>query len=121
MKTILVVDDEAPMRDMIDTALSGEYDITCVANGREAQAVLAMREFDLIITDLVMPEMNGIDLLMSLQKTRPQQKILAISGGGGIAGRFDYLPVAQLIGAGKILRKPFAMADLRVAVQGLLA
>ncbi len=121
MKTILVVDDESVMRQIIEEALSGEYAVASVTNGREAQALLAEKDFDLVITDLVMPGMNGIDLLMGLQKTKPKQKIIAISGGGGINGRFDYLPVAQLIGASIVLRKPFQMVGLRSAVHELLS
>lgn len=121
MKSILVVDDETSMRQVITDALSGEYQITTATNGREAQSLLAVQSFDLVITDLVMPEMNGIDLLMALQQTNPEQKIIAISGGGGIQGRFDYLPVAQLIGACTVLRKPFPMNDLRTTVKEALA
>ena len=121
MKKILVVDDEADMRQIIEDALSREYAITSVVNGREAQALLAEQNFDLVITDLVMPEMNGIELLMGAQKANPKQKFIAISGGGGIKGRFDYLPVAQLIGAVTVLRKPFQISELRAAVHKLLA
>ena len=120
MKNILVVDDESNMRQVISDALSGEYAITGAANGLEAQALLSQRGFDLVITDLVMPEMNGIEFLMSTRKSNPDQKFIAISGGGGIHGRFDYLPVAQLIGACIVLRKPFQMNELRNAVKQAL-
>lgn len=121
MKTILLVDDEPTMRGVISDALSDEYTVASVTNGREAQKLLGEQAFDLVITDLVMPEMNGIDLLMYLQQANPTQKIIAISGGGGINGRFDYLPVAQLVGARAILRKPFQMTELRARVRELLA
>ena len=121
MKTILVVDDEAAMREVIEDALDSTYTVTTVANGKEALEKLAGQKFDLLITDLVMPEMNGIDLMMGLQKNNPEQKIIAISGGGGINGRFDYLPVAKLIGACTVLRKPFTMTQLRDAVNKMMA
>ena len=121
MKTILVVDDEAAMREVIEDALSDAYAVTTVTNGNEALTKLVGQKFDLLITDLVMPEMNGIDLMMGLQKNNPDQKIIAISGGGGINGRFDYLPVAKLIGACIVLRKPFTMTQLRDAVIRMLA
>lgn len=121
MKSILVVDDEKMMRQVIENALSDNYVITCTDNGVEAQAQLADNDYDLVITDLVMPEMNGIDLLNSLKQARPDQKIIAISGGGGINGRFDYLPVAKLLGACTVLRKPFQIAELRDAVEKILA
>lgn len=120
MKTILVVDDDALMLGVMKDALRREYSITCVSNGQEAQDLLTQEKYDLVITDLVMPEMNGIELLMTLQNNDPTQKIIAISGGGGITGRFDYLPVAQLIGANNVLRKPFQVAELRSIVKDLL-
>lgn len=108
------------MREIISDTLSGCYDVTCAQNGKEAHKLVGSINFDLIITDLVMPEMNGIDLLMTVQKIRPDQKFIAISGGGGISGRFDYLPVAQLLGAYKILRKPFQVSELRNSVELLM-
>ena len=121
MKRVLVVDDEAYMREMIDDMLSDEYEIQQAENGVEALSLLESDEYDLVITDLVMPEMNGIDLLMNIDKKTPGQKVVAISGGGGLNGRFDYLPVAKLIGACTVIRKPFEVMELRKAVEEILA
>ncbi len=120
MKRILVVDDEKTIRHLLDDLLSNDYQVTLAATGMEARQYLDTNPFDLLITDLVMPELNGVDLVMGLQKTQPALKIIAMSGGGGINGRFDYLPVAQLVGATKILRKPFALVDVREAVKELI-
>lgn len=120
IKTVLVVDDDAAMQGLIKNALAYKYNINLASNGNEASALFLQQEYDLVIMDLVMPGMNGIDLLMEIQKTKPQQKIIAISGGGGITGRFDYLPVAQLLGASKILRKPFTLSELRTTVENVL-
>lgn len=120
-KRILVVDDEESMRKVIADSLEREYDVVCASNGKEACALIDEERYDLVITDLVMPEMNGIDLVMKLRESDPDQKIIAISGGGGIKGRFDYLPVAQLIGACSILSKPFQVKDLRETVHQLLS
>jgi DNA-binding NtrC family response regulator len=117
MKTILVVDDEPSMRHVIEDALSDDYNVVNVTNGREAWDRLAENKYDLVITDLVMPEMNGIDLVMGIRKTYPDQKLIIISGGGGIQGRFDYLPVAQLIAGCTAMRKPFPITELRDAVK----
>ena len=121
MKKILVVDDEAHMRLMLEDLLDTEYEITLAANGREAKELMANGNFDLMITDLVMPEMNGIDLIMAIKHANPNQKVIAISGGGGISGRFDYLPVVQLLGADKIFAKPFHLHELMAAVKLILA
>jgi DNA-binding response OmpR family regulator len=120
MKKILVVDDEEHMRLMLEDLLSAEYDVTLAENGRKAEALIAKTPFDLLITDLVMPEMNGIELVISVKNRMPKQKIIAISGGGGITGRFDYLPVVQLLGADKIFAKPFELHELMAAVKSML-
>lgn len=120
MKSILVVEDENIMRNLLEDSLSSEFAVTTVENGREAQDALDTAEYDLVITDLVMPEMNGIELIMSMTESRPQQKVLAISGGGGIKGRFDYLSIARLISSCRVLRKPFEMQQLKSTVHELL-
>ena len=120
MKKILVVDDEQPMRTVLHDLLCDEYEVFLAANGQEAFTILKGKAIDLVITDLVMPEMNGIDLITSIQKISPNIKIIAISGGGGISGRFDYLPVAELVGAEKIFRKPFELAKLKKTLLEML-
>ncbi len=120
MKRLLVVDDEQPIRSMLNDLLGDDYEVMLAANGQEAFALLNSHSFDLIITDLVMPEMNGIDLITSIQKISPDLKIIAISGGGGLNGRFDYLPVAELLGAEKIFRKPFELSKLKKTVDAML-
>lgn len=120
MKKILIVDDEQPICDVLQDLFDGIYEVALAANGKEAHAKLSGQKFDMVITDLVMPEMNGIDLITSMRKVSPDIKIIAISGGGGISGRFDYLPVAQLIGAEKIFRKPFELAKLKQTVRDML-
>jgi YesN/AraC family two-component response regulator len=120
MKKILVVDDEAPIRNMLNEYLSEHYAVHLASNGQQACALLATDAFDLVITDLVMPDMNGIDLVMAIQKQQPSPRVIAISGGGGINGRFDYLPVAQLVGAERILRKPFALHTIGSMVEEVL-
>jgi DNA-binding response OmpR family regulator len=121
MKKILVVDDEESMRLMLQDLLENEYTVTLASNGRDAERLMAKATFDLLITDLVMPEMNGIELVMAIKSKKPEQKIIAISGGGGITGRFDYLPVVELLGADKILAKPFQLNELMGAVKTVLA
>jgi DNA-binding response OmpR family regulator len=120
MKKILVVDDEENIRFILDDLLNTDYAVSVAANGREALALIDKTVFDLIITDLVMPEMNGIELVIAVKNKTPSQKIIAMSGGGGITGRFDYLPVVQLLGADKIFAKPFDLHEVLAAVKGIL-
>ncbi len=121
MQRVLIVDDEAQIRGLLEDLLEGDYEISTASNGAEALQRLRQDGAELIITDLVMPTMNGIDLVMAVRKQFPTLKIIAISGGGGITGRFDYLPVANLVGASRVIRKPFTLADIRTAVREVLA
>lgn len=121
MKRVLIVDDEAQMRGLLEDLLEGDYQVLTASNGAEALQLLERDGAELIITDLVMPQMNGIDLVMAVRQQYPALKIIAISGGGGISGRFDYLPVANLVGAARVIRKPFELAEMRTAVREVLA
>lgn len=121
MVRILVVDDEESVRDMVKAMIEpAGYDVIEAGNGAEACDACKEAPVDLIITDIVMPEKNGIDLIMDVKKEYPDIPVIAISGGGGITGRYDYLEIAKLVGAENILKKPFAMADLRSAVDNIL-
>lgn len=122
MANILVVDDEAPVRNLLSDVLEKEgYTVFTAETGVEASAIYNSNEIDLIITDLVMPEKGGIDLIMELKKQDPNIKVIAISGGGGITGRFDYLPIAKLVGATEIIAKPFQVTEIREQVARMLA
>lgn len=126
MAKILIVDDELPVRIMLKDMLTEMLklpglQIMEASNGREAYERHCAQPADLIITDLVMPDKSGIDLIMELRENFPNTRILAISGGGGITGRFDYLPIAQLLGAQCVLKKPFQMQELIGKVKELLA
>ncbi len=120
MKNILVVDDESSILMLIEEALDTEFNVLTAESAAEAFKITKNNNIDLIISDLVMPEKNGIDMIMELKKTNPNIKILAISGGGGITGRFDYLPIAKLIGAENTLKKPFTMSELKSSIKDLL-
>ncbi|MFQ5469159.1 MAG: response regulator [Gammaproteobacteria bacterium] len=121
MAKILVVDDENSVRMMIREMLEGGgHEILEASNGVEACQVFRQSKIDLVITDMVMPEKNGLDLILELKKDYPNIKIIGISGGGGITGRFEYLPIAKLIGAATVMEKPFQMSDLRNTVNQVL-
>jgi len=121
MARVLVVDDEASVRDMVKAMIEPDgYNVIEAGNGAEAVDACRGASVDLIITDIVMPGKNGIDLIMAVKKDYPDVPVIAISGGGGITGRFDYLEIAKLVGAKNILKKPFAMAELRLTVGDML-
>jgi len=120
MSNILVVDDDVSILVFIKEALGEDHQVFTAETVAEAEKMTSTHAIDLLIADLVIPEKNGIDMIMEFKQNQPDIKILAISGGGGITGRFDYLPIAQLIGAEKTLKKPFTIAELRNIVKIIL-
>ena len=120
MSNILIVDDDTSIQILIKEALGDTHHIHTSETVAEAEAISNSNQIDLLIADLVIPEKNGIDMIMEFKKKQPGIKILAISGGGGITGRFDYLPVAQLVGAEDTLKRPFSMLELRNRVDKIL-
>lgn len=121
MKRILFVDDDREFRATQEEALKrANYEAVSVSNGKEALAMLEVADFDLLITDIIMPEMEGIELIREITKTRPALKVIAISGGGrGNPG--DYLMIAQKLGVSEVLAKPYSREDLLSAVRNTLA
>ena len=120
MKNILVVDDDISILKFVSDALERQYQVFTAESVAHADKIRQQHDIDLLIADLVMPDKNGIDMIMAFKKAQPEMKILAISGGGGITGRFDYLPIAKLVGAGDTLKKPFSISQLRDAIKILL-
>lgn len=120
MSNILVVDDDPSILTFIYEALCDTHTVHTAETVTQAEEITRNNTINLLIADLVIPEKNGIDMIMEFTKTYPDMRILAISGGGGITGRFDYLPIAKLIGAERTLKKPFTVSELREEVTHLL-
>jgi DNA-binding response OmpR family regulator len=117
---ILVIDDEKLVRGSIRGILAAEgHDVLEAENGSKIDALLSERLPDLVITDLLMPEREGIETIMALRKRSATVKILAISGGGR-THRLDFLDLAKKIGANATLAKPFDRAALVDSVRALL-
>jgi CheY-like chemotaxis protein len=118
---ILVIDDEAPTRRFVAMALEKQgHAVAEAADGAEALKVLAGRAVDLVITDLLMPETDGIETIMELRRLYPATKIIAISGGGEYQSGAGFLRAAESLGADATLTKPFEFKQLLPAVQALL-
>lgn len=106
---VLLVDDEPSIRNVLsDTLAHGGYSFKCANNGRAAVTALAGARFRLIVTDIHMPEMDGLEVIMHCSATTPRTPILAISGGGVFANADLSLKPARLLGSWKILPKPFS-------------
>jgi CheY-like chemotaxis protein len=117
---ILVIDDDGAILKMISQFLEREgYKVLIASNGKEGMMIINKTpEIYLVITDLIMPEKEGMEVIRELKQDFPHIKILAISGGG-IGGVQTYLSVAKLIGADLILNKPFVAEELLRSVQEL--
>ena len=121
MKRILVIDDdEAFRRVFADTLVRAGYQVLTAENGVVALKLFRAQPVDLVITDLVMPEKEGIETMLELRKLQPSLKIIVMSGGGRVDPT-DYLPMAKQLGASKTLAKPFKSEEMLHAVADLLA
>lgn len=121
MPSILLIDDDPEMRSMIRRTLErSDYRVLEAEDGRAGLDLLAANAVDLVITDIIMPEMEGIELILRLRRDYPQLRIVAMSGGGRFAPE-DYLQVAKVSGAARILAKPFTIDQLLTTLRELLA
>lgn len=120
MARILIIEDDDEVRDLLESLLSREgHEVETAANGKQGVAAFLARPFDLVITDIIMPEKDGIEAIMDLRRGRPGLKLIAISGGGRVEPD-NYLHSAQLLGADRTLRKPFSNEAIVAAVADLL-
>ena len=120
MEKILIIDDETPIRSMVRLILErAGYAVREAQDGIEGIRVFRETPADLIITDLIMPNKDGIGMIIELKKDFPELKIIAMSGGG--LNRPDgYLRGAQKLGAACTLSKPLNRNDLLRAVRDTL-
>ena len=121
MAHILVVEDDLQFRTMLVAMLQGDqHQVSTAENGRAALALLARSAPDLIITDILMPTMDGVELIMALSQSGNTTPVIAMSGGRrSISAEFN-LTSAALLGVKVSLAKPFARAELRSAIEKAL-
>jgi CheY-like chemotaxis protein len=118
--SILVVDDNAETRETIALCLRTlGYAVTSAADGREAIAEIHARSFDLVITDVLMPEVDGTEVIVAARRCQPNARIIAMSGGGDYFCAEDLLKVGRLLGAGMQLQKPFSRDQLLDSIERL--
>lgn len=121
MPRILLIDDDETIRVVLGLILErGGHTVTLAGDGRAGLRQLKDHEVDLVVTDIVMPETEGLELIQLIRATRPHLKIIVISGGGRMH-EMNYLQTAQLLGADYALTKPFEGATLLAAVEAVLA
>lgn len=114
-RTLLVIDDDAHTRALFQAALEAAgYRVLVAGSGQEGLHLLQAQRVDVILLDVFMPEMDGLELIPRLHASYPASKIIAISGG---AGEWDCLEVAKRLGAHATLRKPCSAPTLLEAVR----
>lgn len=120
--TILLADDEESVCVLIGRWLQERgHTVTVVGNAIEGRRALALQTYDLVITDVLMPDGDGLNLIAEVKKTQPVARILAISGGGRYLHGEDYLKMARGLGARAIVAKPFTWQQLAAGIELALA
>ncbi len=121
MARILIIDDEDELRSMLRQMLEqAGYEVTEAVNGAEGIQLYEQDTHDLIITDIIMPEKEGVETIIALRRADPDLPIIAISGGGRLDAT-DFLTMTKKLGARRTLSKPFRRDQLLEAVGECLA
>jgi len=112
--TILVVDDEAMIRNLLEKILAREgYKILMAKDGQEALDIISSKKVDIVISDMKMPRMNGLDLLKIIKKERPEIGVVIMTGYGDTYTVKD----ALLLGADEYITKPFKSYEMQMIVE----
>ena len=121
MKRILIIDDEPHILLMLKKMLErAGYEIDIASNGLEGLNLYRKSPADLVITDIIMPEKEGLETIREMRRFNSELKIVAMSGGGKISAD-NYLHTATIFGASRVLEKPFTQQQMLEAVHGLMA
>ncbi len=121
MKRILIVDDDFFVRNMLERLMrKARFDVETAENGDDGLRLHRRNPVDLVITDILMPEKEGLETITEFRRSFPGVKIIAISGGGQI-GPANYLKMAKMLGADRVFAKPMDTSELISAVKELLA
>jgi CheY-like chemotaxis protein len=120
MPGILIVEDNRELREMLKESLSRKrFTVQEADNGKDAIIHFKPGVTDLVVTDLIMPEEDGLKVIMTLRELKPSIKVIAISGGGK-AGPASYLNLAKALGADAVYSKPFSVNEMIGKIEELL-
>ncbi|MCD4737057.1 MAG: response regulator [Bacteroidales bacterium] len=120
MKQILIIDDEPQIRSLLTKMLKREgFNVIVASDGKEGMRLFNKEPADLVITDIIMPEKEGIEIIQELRKDHPTLPIIAISGGGRNSSD-SYLKIAKIFGANEIFEKPVEKQKLINAIKTAL-
>lgn len=121
MARILVIDDDALVLESVKIALEfNGHGVVTAHDGVDGMKLVHAETFDLVITDLIMPRMDGMETLLEIKRSPSAPKVMVISGGGRVSSG-HYLETADALGADDVLAKPFSTSELMARVEGVLA
>ncbi len=124
MKKVLVVDDDVGLRTLLVEFLSDSgYDVVSAETGRIALRIMQEpgNGVDLVVSDVLMPDMDGIELLTSLRSSHPSLPLIAMTGGGPVMTRELLIKITGSLGAEAVLGKPFSLDELLISVESVLS
>jgi DNA-binding response OmpR family regulator len=117
---ILVIDDTSEIRTpLVEFLRFSGYEVFEAENGKQGLQIFDSRAIDLVLTDIVMPEKEGLETIMDLRKRKPNLKIIAMSGSSPRSS--EYLHYAEKLGAHRVILKPFDFQIMLATIQELLA
>ena len=120
MRRILIIDDDHHILLMVKKMLErAGFEVDLASNGNEGLDLFKKTPVDLVITDIIMPEKEGLETIREMKRLRSDLKIIAMSGGGKISAD-NYLNTAKIFGASRVMGKPFSQKQMVSAVQDLL-
>jgi len=121
MQQVLIIDDDEQLRALLSEILQrAGYEVIEARDGNEGLTLYRTHPTDLVITDLIMPEKEGVETIVELRRDFPDVRIIAMSGGGRLTSR-DYLRMAEQLGARRTVKKPFSRQEILDAVRESLA
>ncbi len=120
MTRVLVIDDDSSIRDVMRKILEKEgHEVQEAGDGEEGMRFFRNGSYDLVVTDLIMPDKEGIETILELREEAPDVTILAVSGGLSVS-KTGPLTDAKALGADATLEKPFSVSEFTEAVRRLL-
>jgi len=120
MKKILIIDDEQAILQMVKRLVEkAGHTAELASNGEEGMMMIEEHSFDLVITDIIMPKKEGIEIITAIRKNYPKIKVIAMSGGGKFTPE-GYLKSAKILGANRVFTKPFNHREMMKAIDELI-
>jgi CheY-like chemotaxis protein len=121
MARVLLIDDDDDVRSTIARMLaSAGHHVASFGSGRAALAAAEQQEFDLVLTDVLMPDMDGVEIVRAFNKRTPRPWLMVMTGGSSMLG-MDFLSIAPALGADGVIAKPVRAKELIAAVATVLA